>query len=403
MSRAGPRGVPTDAVTANRWRSWPEVAATGVLAAVLSWQYSGLLALLDPSHTIFPEAGIAESADITHFSAVGEAVLRGDLAAGYAESSVQAGPLQLVLDALVVRGFAGSPEAWSVARFAIMWVFLLVAVLLCRPRNSERGPRLAAVAFVAVLTAMQQPVAFYGWGHWWHLPVMLLMALAAGCAASHRPLAAGLALGLAVWLEPFAALGIAVFVLSPGVWAAVKSTATAAIVGGAAYLPFVLTGSFAMGDRTWPVSGGTWASLLRVDSATFSVSWPLRLAQSVLVVVLAGLIVWRLRDRLPLPALALVAAVCVVLARIATEAFWWPYYWLVPLVFLGAAALRLAWLRRPEAIPLGLGAWLGAFVAPLSGPLAAVLALVLVALCPLPAWAALWARLAGAGRRPTAS
>lgn len=399
MSRAGPAGAPTGAPASSPWRSWPEVAATGVLAALLSWQYTGFLSLLDPSHALFPDAGIAESADITHFSAVGEAVLGGDLAAAYADSSVQAGPLQLVFDALAVRGFGGSPEAWSIARFAIMWAFLLTAVLLSRPRNSGRGPRAVALAFAVVLTAMQQPVAFYGWGHWWHLPVMLLIALAAACAASRRPLLAGLAIGLATWLEPFAALGVVVVVLSPGVWGAVRSAVTAAIVGVVAYLPFVLTGSFAMGSRTWPVSGGTWASLLRIDAGDFLVTWPLRVLQSLVVVGVAGLLLRRLRDRLPMPALALVAAVCVVLARIATEAFWWPYYWIVPLVFLTSAALRLAWLHRPEAIPLGLGAWLGAFVAPLSGPLAAALALVLIALSPAPVWASLWDRLATANRR----
>lgn len=365
-------------------RNWPEFVGTGVVAGILTWVYVAVARV--------PEAGTP--GDVDFFRHGGEAILRGDLAAAYANPDMQGGPAQLVLDTVLLAWHGGSQAEWTVVRFVILWVLLMTTVLLARPRGSSPAQRLWAGGLVLALIALRQASEFYRWGHWWHLPVILMMAWAGGQAASSRWVRAGVLLGVAMWFEPFAVVGVAVLVLAPGLWVAARAAVVAAVVAVLAYLPFVLTGSFAMGRRVLGVSPGTWASVVfGADTAT-SISFTLRALEAVVAVTLAVLAMWRLRARLPLPVVAFLAATAAVLARIAVEPFWWPYYPVVPFVLLACTAMRLAWLRRPETLPVSVAFLAMAILSPFAPPLGAAAALLMIALAALRAWSTLWDRLA---------
>jgi hypothetical protein len=364
---------------------WPELAVTGLAAVVISWLY---VALAGGENVNAPS-------DIDFFfRPAGEAILRGDLATPYADSQMQAGPGQLVLDVLLLGWNHGGEWAWSITRALVLWVFLLTFVLLSRPRGSTRVQRVASLVLVLVLVLVHQASEFYRWGHWWHLPVGLLMAWAAGTAASSRWVQTGVLLGVAMWFEPFAVVGLAVLMLSPGVWVALRAAVVAGVVGVLAYLPFVLAGSFAMGRRVLAVSPGTWAAVVWGSDTRIVVDFRLRVIQTLAAVAIAGLIIWLMRSSVPLPALALVAAATAVCARIALEPFWWPYYSIIPLCFLAAAGLRLAFLRRPAALPVAVATGAMAVLSPFAPPIGAAAALVVLALTGSSHWNRVWDRLA---------
>ena len=364
--------------------NWPEFVGTGMVAGILTWVYVASAGV--------PEAGTP--GDVDFFRASGEAILRGDLAATYANPDMQGGPAQLVVDTVLLAWHGGSQAEWSVVRFVVLWALLMTMVLLARPRGSSPTQRLWAGGLVLALIALRQASEFYRWGHWWHLPVVLAMAWAGGQAASSRWVRAGVLLGLALWFEPFAAVGVAVLVLSPGLRVAIRAAVVAAVVAALAYLPFVLTGSFAMGRRVLGVSPGTWASVVFGAQTPTSISFTLRALEAVVAVTLAVLVMWHLRSRLPLPVVAFLAATAAVLARIAVEPFWWPYYPVVPFILLACTAMRLAWLRRPETLPVGLGFLAMAILSPFAPPLGATVALLMIALAALRVWTSLWDRLA---------
>lgn len=364
--------------------NWPEFVGTGMVAGILTWVYVAAAGV--------PEAGTP--GDVDFFRASGEAILRGDLAATYANPDMQGGPAQLVVDTVLLAWHGGSQAEWSVVRFVVLWALLMTMVLLARPRGSSPTQRLWAGGLVLALIALRQASEFYRWGHWWHLPVVLVMAWAGGQAASSRWVRAGVLLGLAMWFEPFAAVGVAMLVLSPGLRVAIRAAVLAAVVAALAYLPFVLTGSFAMGRRVLGVSPGTWASVVFGAQTPTSISFTLRVLEAVVAVTLAVLVMWHLRSRLPLPVVAFLAATAAVLARIAVEPFWWPYYPVVPFILLACTAMRLAWLRRPETLPVGLGVLAMAILSPFAPPLGATVALLMIALAALRVWTSLWDRLA---------
>jgi hypothetical protein len=330
-------------------------------------------------------------ADVTQFSKAGEAVLSGDLTV-YSDPWIQAGPLQLVSDATLVRLFGGSYLSWGILEFLVMWVLLLTAALLARPSGSPRKARIAGLLFAAFVAASNMAFSYYSWGHWWHAVVFLLLAAAARLAAEGRWVWAGALIGACMWFEPFAALGIGVLAVSPDWFRAARSAVIAAAVGVSVYLPFAVPGPFALGAKTWPVQRGTWASVVITDSSTFAFTWSMRLAQAAACVLLSAGVIWACR-RLPLPSLALVAAAAVGLARLVTEAFWLPYYWTMPFILIVGAAMRLLWLHDPATIPLMLAAWMGSIVYMFSGPLAAFLVLALLATSAAQFWATLWRAL----------
>jgi hypothetical protein len=115
-------------------------------------------------------------------------------------------------------------------------------------------------------------------------------------------------------------LGLPCLLAAPGWRRAAWAGGLAAALGAGCYLPFVLSGHFAMFEIRWTVSGGTLAALAGLDRVT----WWLRLAQGAVVAAGVALAARRYRaQRLGFVVVPLVAA----LLRVATDPKTLPYYW----------------------------------------------------------------------------
>lgn len=356
----------------------PELVATALLALLALLQFTEAWTAVDPTLGDYGRLDPGLVRDLSRYVPAGLAILSGRWDQVYVDPEVQVGPLALVIDATVVTTLGSSAAGWAVVRFVIIWAFLLTATLLSRPAGSPRRPRVVGVLLAAALVVVQYAVDFFVWGRWWYLPVLLLLLAAGRCAAAERWLPAGALLAVAIVLEPFAALGIVVLLLSRRLRTVALAAATAVTVSVAAYLPFAASGTFAATRMRWPVSTGTWAYL--IHGPDFASTWSWRLVQAVVATMLAAAVVLSMRRRVPMPALAILAAATVPLGRLVTESWWWSYHWYVAAVFLAAGALRLAWLALPAAVPVSAAAWVGVVVAPISAPLASGIALFLLAL-----------------------
>ena len=108
----------------------------------------------------------------------------------------------------------------------------------------------------------------------------------------------------------------------------------------AAYLPFVVSGHFAMFHHVWPVSAGSLPALLIGHLTNFD--WPLRLVQAVVVAGGTGLASRHLRRT---PELAIVLAPMVTTAlRVFTDPLSFDYYW-TSAGLLAVLALAISPLR----------------------------------------------------------
>ena len=147
------------------------------------------------------------------FAAVAQALGGGELAlyrAGALACLLAAGALVWWLERAMRR--SGRPAA---DRLAVAAVILVAPIVLRTLRDGHPEDVLASVLAVAAVLG----------------------------AARGRPLAAGLALGLAVTTKPWAVLaGIPVLLATPGVRAAAAAAAGAAVAAAVSYLPILLLG-----------------------------------------------------------------------------------------------------------------------------------------------------------------
>lgn len=364
---------------------WPEWLATGLLAGMLSTDPLVPVIAGRQVGAIDWSDGIA---DWNVWVGGGQALLHGDLAGAYGNPDAQVGPVVLAADALVDQ-LSGPVEArWWLLRLAVMWAYLLFVALLCRPSGARPAQRVVAVACAGAVAAIGYASDFYTFGRWWYLPTALLMLGGALCVHRGRFVLAGILIGATLWLEPSAALALALFALAPR-WSVVwRGVGIAVVVGIVPYLPFVPTRGFALGSGTWGVKEASWAWIVRLvaPGTVITPTWSTRVLQAVLAGLIAIGVIYLLRTALPMPMTAIAAAGVPGMARLVTESYWWTYHWFLPFAFLLAAFVRLAWLERREAIPLGIAAWLGAIVAPLSPPLASLIALALLASTPARLW-----------------
>jgi hypothetical protein len=374
-----------------RWRR----AIAGALAAVLA-----LLTMTVPP-------------DLSDFSGAGDLLLHGRFGGVYAAAWNQAGPVQLLVSRLLAIGLRadGTPSPLIVVLVDV--VLVVGAMWLCR-----RSLRFEAAAGLLALLWVAAPLPWNG--HPAELAVPVLWAYGIIWQRRDRPLLAAAALALGIAIAPWAILGIpallaaaspsrtdpaaslpcadptaspcrtdptaspsrtdpaagpADFVAPVGpvparpVARVLRTGLLAVALGAAAYVPFVLTGHFAMFEQRWGVDPGTVAALLSLHDAT----WWLRPLQAAVVVLGVAAVAWRLRDhRLAAAAVPLTAA----LLRVLTDPVAHPYYW-----FPVAVATLLLLAMRPalETAGLALLALLaGAAAWTIAGPLAALLLLAVV-------------------------
>jgi hypothetical protein len=254
----------------------------------------------------------------------------------FANPAVQAGPLQLAL-----YGSLGPALPYLVAG---------AIALLVMGAARAAGVRDHQLLLIAGLVATPLGLTSSGVdsGHPANAVLPLLWIVAAAQARRGRVAVAAAIVGLSAGLETWGILGVAVLALAPRLRSAALGVPVAALTAGALFLPFVLSGDFAMGSYRWQVSEESLVSLFVAPGTP--VGWPLRLAQGALALA-AGIALSR-RARLTSHSLWAVPAV-IVLVRLLLDPLGSGYYYvgleapaLVGLALVATSGLRLPRLGR---------------------------------------------------------
>ncbi|HEY8705475.1 MAG TPA: hypothetical protein VIL98_12020 [Gaiellaceae bacterium] len=281
----------------------------------------------------------SDGGDTWMFVNAGRTLLSGDWSHAFVDQAIQVGPLQLALYGSVGR----SPDVLAALLSAVAVLLVMAAA---RAVGVERPRLLLLAGIAAVATGFTTHV--FDAGHPANGLLPLLWIVAAAEARRGRTLRAALIVGLSAGLETWGILGIAVLALAPSIRSTARSAGLAASVAGLLYLPFVLTGHFAMVGYHWQIASQSLLGQVFAQGTQFG--WPLRLAQGALALA-AGVIVARVARR-SAHALWLVP-MSVVLARLAFDPVDHLYYFdgvqaaaLVALALVAARGLRLPRLAR---------------------------------------------------------
>ncbi|MEU4241728.1 hypothetical protein [Actinoplanes sp. NPDC026619] len=299
---------------------WVVAAVLGALAGVVT-------------RTTPPDA-----ADFARFAGL---LLHGRFAEVYADPWNQAGPAQLLICRLLMAGAqADGTPALGVA--ALVGAALVAgAMWLCRD-HLHREVLAGGLALIWVASPLP-------WnGHPAELAVPLLWAYAiklSRLSSRRGDLAAAAVLALGVAIAPWAILGVPCLLAGAPLWRAVRTGIVAVALGVAGYLPFVLTGHFAMFRLHWGISAGTLPSLLGVTDVT----WATRLVQGAMV---AGGVALIARHCRPDPRAVAIVPLAAGLLRVATDPVYYTYYWFPVAV---ASVLLIAVDRRRPLIAVALG------------------------------------------------
>lgn len=246
-----------------------------------------------------------DGGDSPLFVAAGRTLLSSHWREAFANSSVQAGPLQLALFGSVGRSAAVLSVVVGVG------VAVLV-VAAARSAGVTSSRLLGLTGLAAVVTGLT--VNAFEAGHPADAVLPLVWVLAAAEARRGRVARAGVLVGLGAGLETWSVLGLAVLVLAPRGREAVRGVVVGACITAALFLPFVAGGRFEMLSYTWNVSQSSLISFVVAPGT--HVGWALRLAQGAAALG-AGLGAARLARR-SVHAIWLVP-LAVVLARLALD------------------------------------------------------------------------------------
>jgi hypothetical protein len=289
--------------------------------------------------------------DADSFAQAGSIMLSSNWQHTYHDPWLQAGPFEMIV-CLVGRTLGGSLRGEAVAlnmigAAALLGVATVVVRRSWKPLAFVTGGALA----IGIISDMWE------WGHPSELFIALTWLLAARAARRDQLLLAGLLVGLSGGFETWGLLGAPVLFLLPQLRRTIAAGAVALLATAAVYAPFALGGDFHMFDLHWAIVGGV-PGYFFGDGQTFS--WPMRLAEALIVVSFGSLLAWRLRrfgaSTWVVPALT---SIC----RLMLDPVRYGYYWDTSLVLLLigvgpllAAPRAAAWrvqerLRRPQAVP----------------------------------------------------
>jgi hypothetical protein len=293
----------------------------------------------------------ATFSDADSFAQAASVMLSSNWQHTYHDPWLQAGPLEMIV-CLLGRTLGGSLRGEAVAMNTIGAVALLGVASVVMRRNWKPLAIAAGGALgVGIISDMWE------WGHPSELFVALVWLLAARAARRDQLLVAGLLVGLSAGFETWGLLGAPVLFLLPQLRRTIAAGGTALLAAAAVYAPFALGGDFHMFDLHWAIVGGV-PGYFFGEGETFS--WPMRLAEAVIVVSFGSALAWRLRrfgaSTWIVPALT---SIC----RLMLDPVRYGYYWDTSLVLLligvapllaspRAAAWRVqVWLQRPPPIP----------------------------------------------------
>jgi hypothetical protein len=272
--------------------------------------------------------------DLSAFGELGQLLLEGHFRAVYAQSWNQAGPVQLVISRLLLIGARdGLP---SPALMALVDIGLVLAAMaMCERQSPVRG------AVVGVLTLLWLAAPMPWNGHPAEVAIPLCWAYAIVLQRRGRTWPAAVVLALAVAIAPWALLGFPCLFAAHGLRRVSATGALAVAISVGCYLPFALSGHFAMFERTWGVADGTLIHFLA--PGLHELTWWLRILQGAVVAAGCGLFAWRYRDRRLTIA---TAPACAALLRVATDPLNFSYYW-----FPVAVATLLMLALMPDSEP----------------------------------------------------
>jgi hypothetical protein len=226
-----------------------------------------------------------DGGDSPLFVGAGRTLLSSHWREAFANSSVQAGPLQLALFGSVGRSLA----ALSIV-VGVGVVLLVVGAALSAGVTSSR--LLLFTGLAAVVSGLT--VNAFEAGHPADAVLPLLWVVAAADARRGLLMRAAVLIGLGAGIETWSVLGLAVLVLAPRRRDAVRGAVVGACVAASLFLPFFVGGRFEMFSYAWEVSRSSLLALVVAPGT--HVGWALRLAQGAAALV-AGLAVARLTRR----------------------------------------------------------------------------------------------------------
>jgi hypothetical protein len=188
------------------------------------------------------------------------------------------------------------------------------------------------------------------WGHPSELFIALLWLLAARAARHDQVLAAGVLVGVSAGFETWGLLGASVLFLLPRLRRTTEAGTVALLTSAAVYAPFAIGGDFHMFDLRWPIAGGV-PGYIFANGQNFS--WPMRLAEAVIVVGVGSVLAWKLRRfGVSVWIVPAVTSVC----RLTLDPVRHGYYWdtSIVLLLIGLAPL----LASPRAAAGRIEGWL---------------------------------------------
>jgi len=320
------------------WRRHAPLAAVWLLVLV----GAGVSGLLLNSATFSDSESFAQAAST---------MLSHNWQQTYSDSWLQAGPFELLV-CFLGRMLGGSLRGEAIAMNVIGAAALLgVATVVVQRRWKPLAILTAGALAIGIISDMWE------WGHPSELLIALIWLLAARAARRDQLLVAGLLVGFSGGFETWGLLGAPVLFLLPQLRRTVAAGVAALVATAAVYAPFALGGNFRMFDLHWAIVGGV-PGYFFGNGQTFS--WPMRLAEAVVVVSFGSALAWRLRGY---AASAWLVPALTSICRLALDPVRYGYYWDTSLVLLliGVAPLlaaprAAAWrvqvlLQKPQAVP----------------------------------------------------
>jgi hypothetical protein len=332
----------TAIATRERPRLLADVASqlTAVAVRVARWRWIVVPTL---ALAIAPIRITNPPADMVSFGQLGRAIVSGHIGSAYATDANQGGPFQLLAAApypehlLLSVGFLRVLFAvWGIALgVAAMWLVAGVRRYEGLPPSAfhELGAGLATAIWLVGGDLFA--------GHLAELAIPVAWVVAGIAGRRDRPVVAGLLLGASAGFEPWGLLGIPIVLLVPRVRRIALSALVCVLAAGACYLPFVVTGHFALFEHQWPIVPGTLVHLIWPHAATFG--WLPRVAQAALSVAF-GAVVGLAARRSPY-AVWLVPLV-IVLVRLTFDPTDFAYYWVAAQVVLLAGVATIDTHKR---------------------------------------------------------
>lgn len=293
-----------------------------------------------------------QTADWQVFIDAGHTMLSGGWRDTFADATVQAGPLLLLLAATADRfgELTGIPARTSIAVLtyaAASFGAIAVYRSLCRTFERRPVPTVELTAPVFVLLFGLPSESFLA-GHSAHIWIPLLWLLAGSSVVRGRVVVGGLLVAAAAGIETWGVLGVTVLVLAPSIRGVIAGMMAAGVGVAALFGPFFVVGTARTGDYVWHVNP---AAPIAVLGGYERVGWAFRIVQGTTAVVVGAAGGFVARRRVSMS--AVLAVLLLTLAvRLALDPLSFADYYYVSARFIGIwlSAVLIA-ERRIAAVP----------------------------------------------------